>query len=253
MSREVRIGVLSLVSVLGLWELLVDVGVLRPIIASSPLRIAAAAATLLADPEFVGHIRVSATEFVIGFTSASVLGAILGLLAGWYRRIGYAVDPLVTVLYVTPRVALLPVLVLWLGLGPASTTAVVFLGAFFMVFLNTMAGVKTLDPALLRAARSFMASDRTIFRTIVLPGTFPFLITGLRLGVGRALIGVLIGELFAAAAGLGYFIHITAATLQIDRMFVAVLLISLAGLATNGLLSLAERRIEHWRPAIREL
>jgi NitT/TauT family transport system permease protein len=253
MSRELRIGVLSLVSVLGLWELLVDVGVLRPIIASSPVRIATAAASLLADPEFVGHIRVSATEFVIGFTAASVLGAGLGLVSGWYRRIGYAVDPLVTVLYVTPRVALLPVLVLWLGLGPASTTAVVFLGAFFMVFLNTMAGVRTLDPALLRAARSFMASDRTIFRTIVLPGTFPFLITGLRLGVGRALIGVVIGELFAAAAGLGYFIHITAATLQIDRMFVAVLLISSAGLATNGLLSIAERRIEHWRPAIREL
>jgi NitT/TauT family transport system permease protein len=253
MKRELRIGVLSLVSVLGLWELLVDVGVLRPIIASSPVRIATAAASLVADPEFIRHIQVSGLEFVIGFTAASVLGAALGLVSGWYRRIGYAVDPLVTVLYVTPRVALLPVLVLWLGLGPASTTAVVFLGAFFMVFLNTMAGVRTLDPALLRAARSFMASDRTIFRTIVLPGTFPFLITGLRLGVGRALIGVVIGELFAAAAGLGYFIHITAATLQIDRMFVAVLLISSAGLATNGLLSLAERRIEHWRPAIREL
>ena len=252
MNRELRIGALSLAAVLVLWELLVDLGVIEPIIASSPLRIATAATSLITDPEFVQHIRVSALEFVIGFSAASVLGAGLGLLAGWYRRFGYAVDPLVTILYVTPRVALLPVLVLWLGLGPASTTAVVFLGAFFMVFLNTMAGVRTLDPALLQAARSFMASDRTIFRTIVLPGTFPFLITGLRLGVGRALIGVVIGELFAAAAGLGYFIHVSAATLQIDRMFVAVLLISLAGLGTNGALTLAERRIEHWRPALRE-
>jgi NitT/TauT family transport system permease protein len=253
MSRGLRIGVFSVAVVLISWEVLVQFGVLNPIIASSPTRIVAAAFVLLADPEFFNNIRVSALEFVIGFTAASVLGASLGLVAGWYRRVGYAIDPLITILYVTPRVALLPVLVLWLGLGPSATTAVVFLGAFFMVLLNTMAGVKTLDPQLIRAARSFMASDRTIFRTIVLPGTFPFLITGLRLGVGRALIGVVIGELFAAAAGLGYFIHITAATLQIDRMFVAVFLISLAGLSANGLLSLAERRVEHWRPAVREI
>jgi NitT/TauT family transport system permease protein len=252
MSRGLRIGIGSAAVVLILWELLVATGIVHPLIASSPSRILSAAIPLLTDPVFLGHIQTSATEFLIGYVLAAVLGASMGLAAGWYRRIGYSIDPLVTVLYVTPRVALLPVLVVWFGFGPASTTAVVFLGAFFMVFLNTMAGVRTLDPVLIRTARSFMATDRRIFRTIVLPGTFPFLITGLRLGVGRALIGVIIGELFAAAAGLGYFIHVAASTLQVDKMFVAVLLTSLVGLTANGVLTLVERRIGYWRPAVRE-
>lgn len=253
MTRDIRVGALSIATVLIAWELSVALGVLSPVIASSPVRIVMASTSLLGNPDFIVHIQTSATEFIIGYVSAAVLGIGLGLVTGWYRRLRLAVDPVVTVLFLMPRVALLPVLVLWFGLGPVSTTAVVFLGAFFMIFLTTMAGVRTLDPLLIRTARSFMATDATIFRTIVLPGTVPFIITGLRLGVGRALIGVVIGELFAASAGLGYFIHVTASGLQIDKMMFAVFLISAAGLATNAALSAIERRMEHWRPAMREV
>jgi NitT/TauT family transport system permease protein len=252
MGREGRIALVSIVVVLLVWEALVALGILNPLILSSPTRIASAAAGLAGDPAFANHIWTSASEFVIGYLAAAFLGAALGIAAGWYRRLGMALDPVVTVFYVTPRVALLPILVLWFGFGPTATIAVVFLGAFFMVMITTMAGVRTVDASLVRTARSFMASDRTVFRTIVLPGTLPFLITGLRLGIGRALIGVIIGELFAASAGLGYFIHVTGATLQIDRMFVAVLLIALAGLVASALLSIGERRLAHWRPAARE-
>jgi NitT/TauT family transport system permease protein len=129
----------------------------------------------------------------------------------------------------------------------------VFLGAIFTVFLTTMAGVRTVDPQLVRTARSFMASDRKVFTAVVLPATTPFIITGLRLGVGLALIGVVIGEIFAASSGLGYVIHVTGSTLQIDRMFVAVLLIAATGLVAAGVLSIAERRMHHWRPGVREV
>jgi NitT/TauT family transport system permease protein len=252
-GRGGRIALLSVAIVVALWEGLVAAGVLSPLVVSSPSRIASAAAQLAGDPAFAQHVWTSATEFVMGYVAASILGLGLGLLAGWYRRLGHLLDPLMTVFYVTPRVALLPVLVLWFGYGPAATTVVVFLGAFFMVFLTTTSGVRTVDPQLVRTARSFMASDRRVFVAIVVPATIPFIVTGLRLGVGRALTGVLIGELFAASAGLGYMIHVTGSTLQVDRMLVAVLLVSAAGLMAAGLLSIAERRIDHWRPRPQEV
>lgn len=252
-SRDFQLAVISVVAVLAIWESAVQLGMLNPLYASSPLLIASAAVQLAGDPSFQHHVRVSFMEFLIGFGIAAVLGTLLGLMAGWIRRVGYTVEPVLTAVYVTPRTALLPVIVLWFGYGEMTTTIIVFLGAFFVVFLYAMAGAKTIDAQLLRAAKSFSASGTQIFRTIVLPSTVPSIITGLRLGVGRALIGVVIAEIYAAAAGLGYFIHITGSTLQIDKMFVAILMISIAGLSANLLFSAMERRYSGWRPALREV
>lgn len=251
-SRDARLAALSVVVVLVAWELAVQTRFFDPIYASSPLLIASAASTLLPTPAFQNHIVVSGMEFLVGFGLAAILGTALGLLAGSNRRLGLAVEPLLTALYVTPRASLLPVIVLWFGYGVLSTTVVVFLGAFFVIVLNAMAGAKTADALLIRAARSFSASKVRIFRTIILPSSVPHVITGLRLGVGRALIGVVTAEIFGASAGLGYYIHITGSTLQIDRMFVAILTMSAAGLAANLLFSALERRYSTWRPAIRE-
>lgn len=252
-SYEFRLAVISLVVVLAMWEIAVRVGFFNPLYASSPSLIASAASQLLTDARFLEHIQTSAMEFVVGFGVASVLGTLLGLLAGWSRRVGYTLEPIITAVYVTPRMALLPVVVLWFGYGPGTTTIIVFLGAFFVLFLNAMAGAKTVDAQLVRAARSFSASRAQIFRTVVLPSTVPNIITGLRLGVGRALIGVVIAEIYGSAAGLGYYIHITGSTLQIDKMFVAIGMISIAGLSANLFFSALERRYAGWRPALREV
>jgi NitT/TauT family transport system permease protein len=252
-SREFRLAIISVVVVLLAWELAVRIGLFDPLYASSPTLIAAAVGELSGDEQFHEHLRVSGIEFFVGFTLAAVLGTALGLLAGWNRRVGYTLEPVMTAIYVTPRMALLPVIVLWFGYGMQTTTIVVFLGAFFVLFLNAMAGARTVDASLIRAARSFSASKMQLFRTIVLPSTIPHIITGLRLGVGRALIGVVIAEIYAAAAGLGYFIHITGSTLQIDKMFVAILFISIAGLLANLFFSALERRFSGWRPALREV
>lgn len=252
-SRDLRLAVISVATVLVIWESAVQLGMLNPLYASSPLLIASAAVQLVGDPQFQHHIRISVQEFVIGFGAAAILGTVLGLLAGWIRRIGYTVEPVLTAMYVTPRTALLPVIVLWFGYGELTTTTVVFIGAFFVIIIYAMAGAKTIDAQLVRAATSFSASRTQIFRTIVLPSTVPSLITGLRLGVGRALIGVAIAEIYAAAAGLGYFIHITGSTLQIDKMFVAILIISITGLSANLFFSALERRYSGWRPALREV
>lgn len=251
-GRHTWLGILSVVTVLVAWESAVRLGALNPLYASSPSRIAIAAAGLSRDPAFYDHLRVSGLEFLIGFGAAVALGTPLGLLAGSMRRLGYAVEPTITAAYVTPRSSLLPVLVLWFGFGPQTTTIVVFLGSFFVLFLYSMAGAKTADPQLVRAARSFSASRSKIFRTIILPNSVPHIITGFRLGVGRALIGVVIGEVYAASVGLGYLIHVSGITLQIDKMFVAIIAIATAGLASNLFFSTLERRFSAWRPILRE-
>jgi len=244
------LSTLSVAAVLVVWELAVSSGYMDPLIASSPLLIAAAVPEVLGNQQFVNHITTSGTEFLVGFSAAAILGILFGLVFGWYRRLRYALEPALTAAYVTPRLALLPAIVLWFGFGVVSTTIVAFLGAFFIILLTVMAATATVDASLVRAARSFSASDGRIFRSIVLPAAVPSIITGLRLGVGRALSGVVVGEIFGAAAGVGYYIHITATTIQINRMFVAVMFVALAGLLSNILFSRLEARFANWRPAL---
>src|SRR5260370_26051042 len=121
---------------------------------------------------------------------------------GWYRRLNYALDPFISFFYSTPRVALLPLLILWFGIGIWSKIAVVFLGSFFPVVINTIAGVRNLDAGLIKTSRSFGATDAQIFRTLALPGSVPFILAGLRLGGGPALLGVCVGDPGAGQAGL---------------------------------------------------
>lgn len=253
LNPDLLIGTLSVAVLLIVWDAAVRGGALDPIYVSSPSRIGAAAVALASDPSFHEHLVVSGTEFLVGFGSAVVLGIPLGLLAGTFRRLGFTIEPTLTAAYVTPRSSLLPALVLWFGFGPQTTSLIVFLGAFFVLFLNVMIGANTADRQLVSAARSFSASQLRIFRTIILPHSVPYIVTGLRLAVGRALIGVVIGEIYAASAGLGYFIHISGITLQIDKMFVAILGIGAAGLLSNLLFSVLERRTAPWRQGYREI
>src|SRR6202011_1913641 len=133
-----------------------------------------------------------------GFALSIIIGLPLGILMGWYRRLNMALDPFVTFFYSIPRVALTPLLIIWFGIGINSKIAVVFLGALFAIIINAAVGVRNLDPALIKAARSFGASDAQLFRTIVLPGCVPFILAGFRLGLAHALTGVVVAELIGA-------------------------------------------------------
>jgi NitT/TauT family transport system permease protein len=244
------LAVLSVAAALAAWEGVVAAGILDPLVASSPSLIAAALPDVVGNEQFVEHVVTSGLEFVIGFGLGAVLGILLGLVFGWYRRLRFAVEPAATAAYVTPRLALLPAIVLWFGFGMPSTTILVFLSTLFIVLLTVMAAIASVDESLVRAARSFTAGDRRVFQSIVLPSSVPSIVTALRLGVGRALSAVIVAEVFGAAAGIGYYIHVTASTVQIDRMFVAVGFVALAGLASNVLFSRLEARYANWRPAI---
>ncbi|MPZ70724.1 MAG: ABC transporter permease subunit [Actinobacteria bacterium] len=192
-------------------------------------------------------------EFSVGYIAALVLGVSLGIIIGWYRRLSYLFEPLINFLYAIPRIALLPIIVLWLGLTVYAKIAVVFLGAFITILLNTHAGVQRVEPKLLAVAQTYGASQRRIFTSVVLPGSVPFILAGLRLGAGRALIGVVIAELYAANAGLGYMIVVASNNLQVDRVLFGTFLFIALGMVTTEILRRIEKRFAVWRQDLRVL
>ncbi len=173
-----------------------------------------------------------------------------GIAIGWYKKLAYTCDPFINAMNATPRVALLPLVIIWLGIGILSKVGIIFLGAIFPMLINTRDGVKTTPLNLLNAARSFGASEWQIFKTVVLPSTVPFILTGLRQGIGRALIGVMVGELYAATAGIGFMITVAGATFQTDKVFVGVLIFAISGVVLTELVDRFERRFDKWRPKV---
>ena len=244
------LGLLSFLGVFVFWEVGSNVGFVDQFFFSSPSKILVAGFLEIQNPRLWADLRISGTEFFTGYALAVVTAIPLGLLAGWYRKFNYFIDPWLNFLNALPRVALLPLIVLWVGVGIWSKILVVFLGAFFSIMINTLYGVRTTEAHLLDVAHSFRASQLRVFTTVVLPGSVPFVLAGLRLGVGRALIGVIVGELYSANAGLGYMITVASHTMQTDRLLFGVLLLTFMGVLLVEVLRQVERRFQRWRPAI---
>lgn len=249
-NERAVLGMATVAFVLVVWEGLTRgwwLWRIEPIFLSAPTAIARTAVQLFATGEIWADLGVSGLEFLLGFVTAVVAGIALGLAAGWHRQTAFALGPFFSALNATPRVALLPLIIMWVGIGIWSKVLVVFLGAVVPVYLNAVAGVRTADPRLLTVARSFGSSTPRVFWAVVLPGAVPFLLAGLRLGVGRAMVGIVVGELYAATAGVGFMITVAGATFQTDKVFVGVILIALAGGLMIESLTRIERRVETWR------
>ena len=252
LNQEKKIlGSVAVVVFLSVWELLGGVlQVVNPMFMSAPSLIAKAAVQLFESGEIWNDLRVSGLEFFWGYILSVIVAVPFGIAVGWYKRMAYVFDPFINAMNATPRVALLPLVIIWLGIGIISKVGIIFLGAVFPILINTRDGVKTTPYNLLTAARSFGASQWQIFRSVVLPSTVPFILTGLRLGVGRALIGVMVGELYAATAGIGFMITVAGATFQTDKVFVGVLIFAITGMIAMELLTKLEKRFSKWRPKV---
>lgn len=224
---------------------------LKPIFISSPSRIAQEAFRMFfLTGEIWKDLAWSSLEFALGLTLALAIGIPLGLVAGWYRRFAYAVEPLLAALNATPQVALLPLLVLWLGTGLATRVLIIGLLAVMPITINALAGVRTADARLIRVARSFSAGNWLLFRSIILPGSLPFLLTGGRLAVGRAMIGIVVGEIYGSAAGVGMMINQAGSRFETDKVFVGVLTMAAAGIALVEAVRGIEQRFEAWRAPV---
>jgi NitT/TauT family transport system permease protein len=246
-------GVLSALGVItffALWQVGSDLGVIRKFFFSSPTAILAAGAAEVQLPRFWTDVAISALELGVGTLLAVVTAVPLGIAIGWYRRLSLAADPWLNFTNALPRAALVPLVVLWAGLGFEMKTVIVFLGGFFSIILPTVEGVRTVERQLVDVARSFRARERLIFTSIVLPGTLPFIVSGLRIAVGRVLAGVIIAEFYAQTQGLGVMILKAEAALQSDRMLFGVLLFTLVGIVAYEAVGVLERHFQRWRPSL---
>ncbi|HEU5287029.1 MAG TPA: ABC transporter permease [Candidatus Limnocylindria bacterium] len=247
-NESLVIGTVAVIVFMVAWQLVANARIWSALFLPGPADIVTAFAELIQGGELAIDIAISSQEFATGYAMAAIIAIPLGLLLGWYPRARYALDPFVTFLYATPRIVLLPLFIIWFGIGIESKIAVIFLGAFFAILINTTAGVRNLDTHLIRVARSLGGNDLQIFRTIALPGSVPFILTGLRLGLGHALIGVVVGEYVAAQHGIGKMMMIAGQTFQSAQVFAGLTIIATAGLLMTLLLQRLERHFDAWRP-----
>src|ERR1700752_5086584 len=252
LSQEKKIlGAAGVTIFLIVWELVGNVlQLINPMFMSAPSMVGKAAWQLFSSGEIYNDLYISGTELFGGYLLSAVFAIPFGIMVGWYKKMSYIFDPFINAMNATPRVALLPLVIIWLGIGILSKVGIIFLGAVFPLLINTRDGVKTTPANLLTAARSFGASEWQIFKSVVLPSTVPFILTGLRLAVGRALIGVMVGELYAATAGIGFMITVAGATFQTDKVFVGVLIFAITGMILTDVIDRIEHRFDKWRPKV---
>jgi NitT/TauT family transport system permease protein len=249
-NERLLYGLAGIVVFLLAWELGSRAGVINEFFFGRPTGIVEAGIREVQTPRFWGDLAASFFEFASGFILAIILGVPVGLAAGRFRRLQYALDPWLNFFNSLPRIALLPVLVIMFGVfGPGSKIAVVFLGAFFSIVIPTMQGVRTTDKRFVDVARSFRASERLMFRSVVIPATVPFIITGLRLGVARALIGVVTAELYTQTEGIGVLIRRATENSDANRALFGVLLFTISGIIGVESVRRIEARYQKWRPA----
>ena len=236
----------SVLAGLAIWEFAARGLIASKLFLAAPTQVVAAIGPLWRSGELQVHITTSALEFVLGYGAACVLGVALGFLIASSRRCKQALQPWVSGLYATPTVALAPLFILWFGVGIFSKIVVVALLVIFPVIINTETGLRQTPQQLIETVRSFGASRRQIFFMVSLPAALPFIFAGLRLGIGRGLIGVVVAELFGARAGLGQLIQQSAETFNMPALFVGVVVLAAAGIAlTSGFVWL-EKRVAPW-------
>jgi NitT/TauT family transport system permease protein len=243
-TAQIAIRIISLIVVLSAWEY---VGrQINPVLFTYPTAVGAAAVKMIASGELWKYLSQSLVVLFAGLGLATVLGIALGLVMARFWVIDVALDTYITALYSIPSVALVPVLVLWFGIEVSAKIAVVFLFTFFPIVINTQQGVKNVDDRLTEVGRAFRCSERQLWIHIVLPAAVPFIVTGLRLAIGRGLIGMVLADLYTAITGIGYLISRYASIYRTDAMFVPIATLGLLGITLTSLLRFVEKRVAPW-------
>jgi ABC-type nitrate/sulfonate/bicarbonate transport system permease component len=245
--RYVLYRIAGMAAFLGGWQLASSTGLVNALYASSPWGWSTKGIELLADGTLAGHIAATARVLFIGLLIGSVLGFVAGLLIGLSRAFQAATNDIFAALYALPYIAFLPLVIVWFGIEDAGRVFIVVYAVFFPVLMNTASGVRTVEPHLLQVAEAFCASRVTIVRTVVLPGALPFVLTGLRLAIGRGLVGVVTAEFFMSSRGLGYFIYSSASHLDSDAAFSGIVILAALGILLTRFVEGAERRVyQRW-------
>jgi ABC-type nitrate/sulfonate/bicarbonate transport system permease component len=233
------------------WELLPRLMTLKAgtkLFFTTPSQVAGTLWQLFATGAIWPPLAVSAEAFLVGLLLAVVVGLPLGVLVGRSRTLNAMIDPFVTAFNATPRLVFLPLVMLWLGLGLWSKVVIVFIGALFPILINTYEGVRNADRTLINVVRSFGASEWDVARLVVVPNAMPYIIAGLRLAVGRAVLGVVVAEFFGSESGLGVMMVQAAGRYQVDVVFSGLIVFAALSLALTAMVQVLENRLSLWRP-----
>jgi NitT/TauT family transport system permease protein len=229
-----------------LWEVISRYVVANSLFLAAPSQIVGALITLARTGELWRHVGISAAEFALGYVIASVLGILLGLAMAGNETAKRALQPWISGLYATPTIALAPLFILWLGIGIWSKVLVVITLVLFPVTINTEVGLRTTSERLVEMLRSFGATPQQIFFKVSLPSALPFILAGLKLGIGRGLIAVVVAEIFGSRAGLGQLISASSDAFNMPNLFAGVVVLAGAGIAMTAGFSWLERRLVPW-------
>jgi ABC-type nitrate/sulfonate/bicarbonate transport system permease component len=236
---------LLLVLVIGAWELVGRNS--ASFTFAPPTSVVPAAREMIASRELQAAAADSLVALGLGFLLAALVGIGLGFTMGWWRTVGGTLDPFVAAAWVVPIVSLVPLIIVWTGLGLMSRVIIIFLFAVFEILLNAQAGVRNIDPSVIDVARTFGAQQRNLWRKIVLPATLPFVMVGLRIGAIRALKGMVLAEVLFAVTGLGGLIVKYADRFRMDKVLVAIAVIAMIGILISASMRALESRVLQWR------
>jgi NitT/TauT family transport system permease protein len=247
-TRAARSSV-AIVVLLAVWEIVPRVGLTDPVFLPPLSTVLQALGELTTSGELATHVGASLTRAGVGFAIAVSVAIPLGLLIGWYKPVAELLNPILELFRNTAALALLPVFILVLGIGETSKIALVVYACSFPVLLTTITGVRTVDPLLVKSARSLGLSPVRLFRHVVLPAALPTIFTGVRMAGAASILVLIAAEMVGAKAGLGYLITYTQFNFQIPKMYAGIIVIALVGVSINGVLLAFERRFSRWRTA----
>ncbi|MGI0079940.1 MAG: ABC transporter permease [Nitrososphaerales archaeon] len=246
LQRKWVIRIVSIVAFLIIWQ---SVGQnIDPLLGiSTPIGVATSFVNLIENGQLPTQLASTMTTFGLGFLISVILGIPIGAAMARSKITENIIDPYVNALYATPYVALVPLFIIWLGIGFVSRLAVVILSVIFVIIINTFVGFKYVNKTLVETGRSFGLSGLPLYSKVILPATFPYIVAGLRLGIGRGLIGAIVAEMFLQLVGLGFLIKFYASLFQIGNVLAIVLTISVIGLALTEILKYVESNVSKWR------
>lgn len=239
--------VVAILVFLGLWQLLPTVGIIKPNFLPPLSNVVLTLVGLVRSGELERHILISLQRSAIGFGLALAIGISLGLAIGWYKGVERSVDPLLQIFRQLSPLALFPLFILFFGIGEISKVAVIAFACLWPILLNTISGVKEVDPLLIKSARSMGASNLDLFQKIILPAATPSILTGLRLSGSLAVILLIAAEMIGASAGLGFLVLDTQYKFEVPKMYAAIVTIALLGLAVNYGFVWLGRRMTAWK------
>jgi len=246
-NRKALLGCIAVAAFFLAWQAVFLVIPFNSMFITKPSLMFEALARLAASGQLFFDLGASAVPFILGLAAAVIIGVPLGILMGWRIRVGFTLDPLFTALYASPLVALAPLVVIFLGVGIAGKAFIVFLLTVFDFMFNAYAGVRAVDNLLLNVVRSFGGTEKDLYLKVIFPSVIPYIVAGARIGVGRALIGILIGEFFAASEGIGYGIERFGNFFALDSMFAYILVITVIAVALTQGIRWTERTAFPWR------